>query len=367
MTIASELRGLLGHDIGGWTVEPLVHNRSNAVTASIERVRVGDWSAVLKVLAPPRMSDLPAEWAASDEPSHWNYWRREADIYEHSVPAAYAGSGIRAPALLACHARTNGDLALWLEDVVGTPGSAWPAARYAAAASALGRAQGRLALDGSVPVEPWLSRGFLRAYAGSKLSDWALLDDDDAWRQPLVRDHFPAGLREQMVGLHRDRERLISIVDALPRTLCHLDVWPNNLIATSDSESVLVDWSFAGEGALGEDAGSLIPEAVFDGFLAAEHLPELDELIYRGYVAGFRDAGWDGDERLVRLAMCASAIKYDWLVPRLLERAGTAEHFDYGGTELVSAELRYAERGATFAFLAGWADEARALALELGR
>ncbi|MGW7237644.1 hypothetical protein [Streptomyces sp. NPDC054804] len=63
--------------------------------------------------------------------------------------------------------------------------------------------------------------------------------------------------------------------------------------------------------------------------------------------------------------MCASAVKYDWLTAAMLSRAGE-EQLDYGGGRRVSAELRYRERGATLAFLADWADEARALAPELG-
>lgn len=33
------------------------------------------------------------------------------------------------------------------------------------------------------------------------------------------------------------------------------------------------------------------------------------------HVHGLREGGWRGDERLVRLGMCASAVKYDWLAP----------------------------------------------------
>jgi hypothetical protein len=355
---------LLGHT-PRWSAEPLVHNPKNGVTAGIWRVSADGFAALLKVIAPPGRA-APSHWAASDDPSHWNYWRREALVYEHDLAAAYRPAGIDAPALLAAFERPDGEVALWLENLAGTPGTSWPLARYAAAARSLGLAQGRLVVERAIPNDPWLSRGFLRSYSGSRAVDWSLLDDDAAWRQPLVRAHFPPRLRDQMRRLHQEREHFLSVIESLPRTLCHLDVWPHNLFARDDAETVLVDWAFVGDGALGEDIGNLIPDSVFDLFLPAARLPELDELAYGSYVAGVRAAGWSGDERLVRLAVCASAVKYDWLMPLMLQQASDEEHADYGGAGTVSAARRYAERGTTLAFLARWADEARELGREVG-
>ena len=128
--------------------------------------------------APPRRTSS-SHWAASDDPSHWNYWRREALAYENDLAGHYRGDGIDAPKLLRSFTRPGGEIALWLEDVVGVPGTAWPLERYAAAAQSLGRAQGRLA-ERMIPAYPWLSRRFLRSYSGSKPADWNLLDDDSA-------------------------------------------------------------------------------------------------------------------------------------------------------------------------------------------
>jgi hypothetical protein len=203
--IDEELAELTGRT-GSWTLEPLVHNPKNAVTAGISRVSTDGWSAVLKVVSLGRTSE--SHWAASHDPSHWNYWRREVYVYESDLAA---------------------------------------------------------------------------------------------------------------------------------------------------------------DGAPGEDIGNLIPDSVFDLFLPADRLPELDELVYGSYVDGLRAAGWAGDERLVRLAVCASAAKYTWLVPFMLSRASDEEHPDYGGAGTVPAARRYAERGATLMFLAGWADEARELAGACGR
>ncbi|MCX5188091.1 hypothetical protein [Streptomyces sp. NBC_00268] len=145
----------------------------------------------------------------------------------------------------------------------------------------------------------------------------------------------------------------------------HLDQWPANVVSHGP-DSVLIDWAFAGDGALGEDLGNYIPDTVWDLFLPAARLPELAAAAYEAHVHGLRESGWRGDERLVRLGMCASAVKYDWLAPLMLARAGEARQLDYGGKGEVSAERRYRERGLAFAFLAGWAAEARELAPLLG-
>ena len=152
------------------------------------------------------------------------------------------------------------------------------------------------------------------------------------------------------------------------RALSHLDLWPANAISGSNGSpgTVLVDWAFTEDGALGEDIGNYVPDTVFDLFLPASQLPALEREMYGNYRAGLHRSGWRGDARLARLGMCASAVKYDWITALMLSRAGEEKQMDYGGTRLVSPGLRYRERGKTLAFLAGWAEEARMLAVQLG-
>ena len=100
--------------------------------------------------------------------------------------------------------------------------------------------------------------------------------------------------------------------ESLPRTLCHLDFWPKNLFRRPGDEIVVIDWSFAGDGTIGEDAGNLVPDAVFDHFVAAGEMPRLEQIVFHGYLRGLRAVGWDDDPRLVQLGMWSSAVKYDW-------------------------------------------------------
>jgi hypothetical protein len=108
---------------------------------------------------------------------------------------------------------------------------------------------------------------------------------------------------------------------------------------------VAIDWAFVGIGAVGEDAGNLVPDSVFDGFLPPERIDELHDLVWTEYLAGLRDSGWPGEERDARLGFCVgAALKYVWVRPRVpLE----------GGPEATAACLALLDR---------LADEARGLA-----
>ncbi|MFF6877294.1 aminoglycoside phosphotransferase [Streptomyces sp. NPDC012474] len=340
--------------------EPLPHNPANGVTAGVWRVAGGGRSAVLKVLT--RTKETGVTWSASNDPRHWNFWRREAYVYRSGLAEVWRRHGIRAPRLLECAERPDGDVALWLEDVPGEPATTWSLARHVDHAHRLGAAQGAV---GAGEDTPWLSQRFLRDYTSDRTTDEALLDDDRAWRHPLIREHFPPGLREDMVRLHHDREWFLTVMESLPRALSHLDQWPANVRCGGAGTSVLLDWAFTGDGALGEDLGNYLPDSVFDLFVPAAELPGLAKAAYDAYVQGLRGSGWHGDERLVRLGVCASAVKYDWLTALMLARADE-EPVAYGGGGAVPAGLRYRERGLTLAFLAEWAAEARQLAPGLG-
>ena len=73
-------------------------------------------------------------WPSRPDPADPYWWGRE--------PAAYASGLLEpfgVPRVLACVARDDGSIALWLEDAGGD--AAWTPQRFAAVAERLGRAQ----------------------------------------------------------------------------------------------------------------------------------------------------------------------------------------------------------------------------------
>jgi hypothetical protein len=363
-----ELLERLGVEASEVSADDLPHNQW--LSSGVWRVRTSAGrAAVLKYTRSDRSrGETPwdAHWTARDqEPHRWTYWRREPLAYQHHLADAYAGSGITAPACLGAHVDDREALLL-LEWAGGEPGESWPIASYGPAAEALGRAQAPFARGRALPPVSWLSRDFLREYSSEKPVEWELLDDDEAWRHPVVRETFPAGLRDGVRLVHTHRERLYRIRESLPRTLCHLDFWPKNLIRRPDGLLVLIDWSFAGLGALGEDAGNLVPDAAFDHFITAEDLPRLEQAVFEGYLSGLRAAGWNDDPRLVQLGMWSSAVKYDWLAPLTLAQVRHARQYRYGGGGEIDPAFKFRERSRVLLFNARWARLALELAGRLG-
>jgi hypothetical protein len=356
--LEAECREILG--AAPDSVERLTHSVVSSTTGGVYRVRAGGRAAVVKVVG-PRSAD-PGD--ASRAGSSFRWWRREADLLRSPLISPYREAGLRPPVLLSAVQRDPERIALWEEALDGPRGDTWDLALFEDAARRLGEAQGVLSM--AHPDHPAWSRGFLRDYLAEKAAGvpYGLLDEVAAWAQPLVRASFPAGLEVAMRRLHADQARLLGWVEAGPRTIAHLDVWPLNLFAVGGGLG-LVDWAFAGDGALGEDPGNLVFDAVLDLHHPASMLPDLDVAVYRGYLDGLNEAGWDGDERAIRLAMCASAVKYDWLAPGMLRRAGAADHIGYGGRPVADVERLFTERGAALAFIAERADEARRIAAGL--
>ncbi len=363
-----ELLARMGVDADGVVAEELPHNRW--LSPGVWRIRTrGAQERVLKYTRSDRSrGETPwdAHWTArDDDPRRWTYWCRESLAYQHDLAGAYAGSGIRAPACLGVHVDSS-EAALLLEWVRDEPGELWPVTSYGPAAEALGRAQAPFLLGRPVPPFAWLSEHFLREYSSEKPVAWELLDDESVWAHPLVRESFPAGLREGARFVHAHRDRLCQISESLPRTLCHLDFWPKNLFCRPSGEIVVIDWSFAGDGAVGEDIGNLVPDAVFDHFVTADQMPRLEQVVYEGYLRGLRASGWADDPRLVKLGMWSSAAKYDWLAPFTLAQVGQARQYRYGGAGEIDPAFKFRERSRALLFNAQWARQAIELATRLG-
>ena len=301
------------------TCEQIFEEAVASATAGIWRFTDDSWSVILKVLR--HQAGGSPRWQSGEDEDHWYYWRREALAYSSGL-LAHLARPLRAPRCYGVFDRPDGSIGLWLEDLrFAAPAAAWPLNRYRLAAFALGTAQGRVAASGDLPTERWLARHWLRRYVERRQEFLSHLDDRDTRRLPLVSRHVRPELGVETRAIWDDRVRLLAIVEAAPQTLCHLDLHPGNLFA-ADGETVLIDWGFMGLGALGEDAGNLIFDAVFDFFVPAERIAVLAEAVSGGYLGGLEASGWRGDTGTVLQALHATAaVKYFWIFPAMLEAA----------------------------------------------
>ena len=372
-TLTDVVRRALGApeaEVETWRAEPLPYRVINRVTTGLYRVggtaRAGGqtypWTLFLKELRhlPP---DAGSSFNPSDDPAHWNYWRREALVYQSGLLDTLPPE-LAAPRCYAVSEPAAETLWLWLEDIAGERASEWPLERYGLAARHLGLFQGAAA----PPALPWLSRGWLRAWVPEDPGDTPdLAADPRAWRHPLIAGIAPPDASERVQRLREEREALLQTAERLPQTLCHLDFWPPNLFArrTPDGrdQTVLIDWSQAGPGARGEDPANLVLDSVWMGWVAPEHLAELERLVYAGYLEGLRAAGWDGGAREIRLAFTLTcALRFGLLATAMLRQIhDPAQH------ELLAQRYRLpfarvaAQRAAAVAYALDLAAEMRAL------
>jgi len=312
-----ELGQALGRAPGAYTVDSL-HVPVAGASAGVWRATGDGWSVVLKLVR--HGAGGHENWQSGENEDHWYYWRREALAYESGLLASLAGQA-RAARCLHVGERGDGSVALWLEDVGGEPGQTWSLRHYRRAARHLGQAQGEFAAGRPLPPYRWLSRDWLRAYLRQRDGDRALVDDPDVWELPRVRPWLPSSLAGPLREMRAGQPRFLAALDGLPRTLCHLDLHPANLFAVG-GETVVIDWSFVGAGAVGEDAGNLVADAVLDFHVGPEHLDALFDAVLTGYVEGLADAGFRASPDVVRLGMTATlAAKYAWIGPAVLRAA----------------------------------------------
>jgi hypothetical protein len=247
---------------------------------------------------------------------------------------------------------------LWLEDVQARPATKWSVERFATAARHLGRMQGAFLTGRPLPEHEWLSRDWMRSYLVQRDGDYELTDHREIWAHPRLRSRFPDPPIERLQAMRRDQPHFLEALDGLPRTLCHLDLHPANLFGDDNDATIAIDWSFVGIGAIGEDAGNLVPDSVLDFHVDPARLTDLYDDVATGYAAGLRDAGWRGPDSVVRLGMAATiAAKYAWIAPAML-RAVLDEREQLNRRPIDESLEWWAP---TIGFLLDRADEARAL------
>ncbi|MGH9227396.1 MAG: phosphotransferase [Acidimicrobiales bacterium] len=357
---AGEVEAVFGHSSRDpLTIEPLPHAAVASATAGLWRVRVARRSTIVKLLAHAPDGGSP-NWRSGRDERHWYYWRREAEAYRSGLLDGLGG-GLRAPRWDLVADRDDGSIALWLEDLRGDPASSWSVDRYQTAARHLGRAQGEFITGRPLPDEPWLSRGWLLGYLDQPFRRLTAPTDPSLWRHPLLAGWFPEPPIGALRAMRADRRLFLGVLDRMPPTLCHLDFHPANLFDGGHGTTAAIDWSFVGIGALGEDAGNLVPDAVLDFHVGPEELTVLYDAVADGYTAGLRDAGWTGSDATVRLAMSATmGAKYAWIGPALA-RAAIAGRELLNGRPIAEALSWWAP---TVAFLLDRAREARELAAQ---
>jgi phosphotransferase family enzyme len=261
-----------------------------------------DWSLILKV---------SRRDPNTDRESAWNYWKREFLAYTSGVLDGIPG--IAAPRLLGSFERDGEFTFLLLEEVTESVRGPWPAERYVLAARHLGSFNGAYLADRAPPDRSFFTRRYLRSW-----TTWVPWIEEirsaATWSDPLIAPEFRDPPIARLERLHDAAPALFDRLERLPQTLSHLDAWRANLIGSRSSDgreaTLVIDWSFVGLAPAGQELAIMVGGSHI--WLDAEprDLKMLSERAFAIYVAGMRDAGWRGDERVVRFAYAGSAALY---------------------------------------------------------
>ena len=261
-----------------------------------------DWSLILKVVGTT---------AVENDPSKTRYWKREVLAYQ-SGHLDNLSSNLVAPRFFGTTEFSESVIGLWLEDLIDSVGPKWPLEQYGVAARHLGQFNGAFLMEQTLPDWPWLIRNRLRDFmhgeqVGRKFNQLRQsLDDPQTQRWFL--DVEDAG---RILQLWEDRAPLLQALNHLPQTVVHGDAFRRNLFArqTSDGhyQTVAVDWTFVGLGAVGFELASLVQGTLFFSEVEVAEAHTLDRIVFEGYLAGLSDVGWQGDPRQARLGYTAGS------------------------------------------------------------
>lgn len=303
-----------------WRVEQLGGGFGNPVSLGLYRVsgeardgeHIFSWSLVLKAAQSPANVGM-ADLGGGDDPSHWNYWRREYDLYSSGL-LDHLPPGSAAPRFYGAAERPGDVYWLWLEVINDGYHGHWPATRYQLAARHLGRLGAAFLPDWHPAAYPWLARATLRQWLVGPMSIAPQMADTE-WRseflnRPVMGRLFSKDSVEVFNRCVSDYGQLLDALDRLPQTLGHQDTYPTNLMSRTGSdgqeETVALDWGLAGTAPIGSDLAQL-----FIGLAQNfNDLPagEAGALLLEGYLAGLRDLGWAGDEQQVALGFKATTV-----------------------------------------------------------
>jgi hypothetical protein len=274
-----------------------------------------DWAVILKIIRPAAAAFNPA----SREVDHPIYWKRGALVYGSGLLDQLPG-GIAAPRCFVVEERPDESCYLWLEDLQDNYDVRWPLAQYGHAARRLGRFNGAYLAGCPLPDYPWLGPpgtmcGLLQAFGFVQ----DIVRDPATWQHPLLRAAFPTAIADRLLRFWADQPPLLDGLNRLPQTFCHKDAFRRNMFAPPPTDEqgplTLIDWAYPDLGEIGLDIADLFGASYSTFSVEPTDLPIFDATIFNNYLAGLRDAGWQGDPHLARFGFAASAsLKYGSLL-----------------------------------------------------
>ncbi|MGH4121393.1 MAG: phosphotransferase [Clostridium sp.] len=251
-----------------------------------------EWSVILKILK---------ERTRFGDPESWS---REVKMYQSDI-FNNLSSNIRVPKCLSISKNENNEIWLWMEHVNGKTGNELSLEDYGLVSRHLGELQGRYMQGDKLPKQSWLSTEFLATSQvvmwGTPAISWLLSNEFNPEECGLNSE-----ILQKVIKLWSERDIFINVLNKLPKTLCHRDFNPGNIVVEkgiNDIEKVvLFDWDCTGIGVIGEDVADLFMETLVFYDYDIDKAYELRETILKSYLSGLESVGWEGNREVIRIA-----------------------------------------------------------------
>jgi hypothetical protein len=270
------------------------------------------WSIILKVVKADPLRD---------DPTHYNYWRREIMAYEsgvlHELP-----ENIVTPICYAIDKKDDGSVWLWLEDLAHDT-RPWEWNDYAYVVGKLGEFHAAYLLGKPLPNFDWVNKHWMRSWIKECYQYRHVPDANNIGY--LLSQKRAASILDRFTLFESSIDGCLEALEQLPKTLAHQDFYEQNILLDSgrqeDGKLALIDWQFMSISGIGEDLGRFLGLSVSRGQVPIEQFAMYQELFMSSYLNGLSHAGWHGDENLPRFGcLAAFALRSIWEVPKLLKK-----------------------------------------------
>jgi len=215
---------------------------------------------------------IQKKWERQGDPGSW---RREYDLYTSGFGTLFTDS-LRWPECY--HAQMNDEESewqIWMEYIDGVSGNDLTVDMLVKAAEEIGRFHGRLyrqpELLKNIDVFS-KSQGQKHYYFLCRERIAGYIRSDDC---PI-----PRHLRQLLMDIADDAERIFAEIEKLPTVLSHRDFWLENIFYV-DGEIRLIDWDSSGWGYMTEDITQLIIDDT-----KAENIKEYYRRLVPAYIKG---------------------------------------------------------------------------------
>lgn len=202
----------------------------------------------------------------------------------------------------------------------------------------------------------------------------SIMQDADYWKHPYTRLAFSEGTQQRLQTLMENTDLFCNLLEQLPQTISHQDTHWTNLFATHDANgretTAVIDWSFLGLAAVGEDLGTQIAGNLANLFIDSAQAKIYYQAALDAYLDGLRETGWQGEKKSVQFASAATAflryatfelIMLRWMI--MAKEKGEASWIDeMAQKQGLSVEETLQRWGRAITFLFDLGEEARDLA-----